>query len=108
MGGRYLEAGTLQVRRMFSNREFKRVHAPPKPPRARRSVSLTPTVIEALKRPSERQAHEMVRAGTLYQDRGFVFASLVGTPLSRRNLTRAFTRRCSSAQVPPTLLAFTT
>jgi integrase len=81
-----LEAGTLQVRRTLSNGEL----TAPKTAKSRRSVNLTPTAVEALRRHSARQAKEMIRADTLYQDQGLVFASLVGTPLSRHNLTRSF------------------
>ena len=42
--------------------------------------------VEALKRHSERQANDMVKAGTPYQDQGLVFASVIGTPLIRHNL----------------------
>ena len=42
----------------------------------------------------------MVRAGTLYRDRGLVFASLVGTPLSRHNLTRSFKALLGRAGLP--------
>ncbi len=45
-----LEAGTLQVRRTLSNGEF----TPPKTAKGRRSVGLTLTVVEALKRHGER------------------------------------------------------
>jgi len=80
-----LEVGTLQVRRTPSDEEF----TPPKTAKSRRSVGLTPTAVEALKRHSKRQAQEMVRADTLYQD--LVFTSLVGTPL----------RNCLINQVGP-------
>jgi integrase len=91
-----LEAGTLQVRRTLSNGEF----TPPKTAKSRRSVNLTPTAVEALKRHSKRQAQEMMRADTLYRDQGLVFASLVGTPLSRRNLTRSFKALLKRAGLP--------
>jgi integrase len=91
-----LEARTLPVRRTLSKGEF----AAPKTAKGRRSVSLTPTAVEALKRHSERQAKEMVKAGTLYRDRGLVFASLVGTPLSRHNLTRSFKALLGRAGLP--------
>jgi hypothetical protein len=73
------------VRCTLSKGEF----AAPKTAKGRRSVSLTPTAVEALKRHGERQAEELVKAGTLYWDRGLAFASMVGTPLSRHNLTRS-------------------
>ena len=64
-------------------------------------MGLTPTTVEALKRHSKRQAQEMVRAYTIYQD--LVFASLVGTPLSRRNLTRSFKALLKRTGLPHTV-----
>jgi integrase len=49
---------------------------------------LTNGAIEALKRHSQRQADEMVKMGTLYADQGLVFATEVGTPLTRHNVTQ--------------------
>ena len=40
--------------------------------------------------------------GAVYQDWGLVFASLVGTPLSRRNLTRSFKALLRRAGLPHT------
>jgi hypothetical protein len=37
--------------------------------------------VEALEHHSERQADEMVKMDTLYEDQRLVFASQVGTPL---------------------------
>jgi len=94
-----LEAFTLHVRRTLSNGEF----TTPKTAKSRRTVNLTPTAVDALKRHSERQAQEMMRADTLYQDQGLVFASMVGTPLSRRNLTRSFKALLRRAGLPHTV-----
>jgi len=53
-----------------------------------RTVRLTNGAVEALKRHSERQAQEMVRMDTFYRDHGLVFASEVGTPFNRHNVTQ--------------------
>ena len=95
-----LEKGTLQVRRTLSAAKDSPTFSTPKTAKSRRRVNLTPTAIEALKRHSERQAQEMVSAGTLYRDQGLVFASLVGTPLSRHNLTRSFKALLRRADLP--------
>jgi uncharacterized LabA/DUF88 family protein len=63
-----LDAGTLQVRRTLSSGDF----TVPKTAKSRRTVNLTPTAIESIKRHRERQAQEMMRAGALYQDQGLV------------------------------------
>ena len=64
-------------------------------------MGLTSTAVEALKRHSKRQAQEMVRADSIYRDLGF--ASLVGMPLSRRNLTRSFKALLKRTGLPHTV-----
>ncbi len=97
-----LDAGTLQVRRTLTSAKEGPRFGAPKTAKGRRSVRLTPTALEALKRHSARQADEMTKADTLYEDHGLVFASLVGTPLSRHNLTRAFKAALRRADLPQT------
>ena len=97
-----LEAGTLHVRRTLSSAKSGPRFVPPKTAKGRRSVRLTPTAVEALKHHSARQADEMTKAESLYQDQGLVFASLVGTPLSRHNLVRSFKALLRRADLPQT------
>jgi integrase len=85
-----LGTGMLQVRRTLTTAKGGPRFTVPKTAKSRRSVNLTPTAVEALKRHSQRQAEEIMKADSLYRDQGLVFASLVGTPLSRHNLTRSF------------------
>jgi integrase len=92
-----LDTGTLQVRRTLSGGTF----TAPKSAKSRRSIQLTAEAIEALKRHSARQADEMTRASTLYQDQGLVFASNIGTPLNRHNLVqRSFKPLLKRADLP--------
>ena len=92
-----LEAGTLQIRRTLSDGAF----TAPKTARSRRSVKLTAGAVEALKRHSARQADEMTRVGERYEDRGLIFASEVGTPFNRHNLTqRSFKLLLKRAELP--------
>jgi integrase len=98
-----LEAGALQVRRTLSAAKNGPRFTTPKTAKSRRSVRLTPTAVEALKRHSARQADEMTKASDLYEDHGLVFASLVGTPLSQHNLTRSFKAVLKRAGLPPTV-----
>ena len=98
-----LEAGALQVRRTLSAAKNGPRFTTPKTAKSRRSVRLTPTAVEALKRHSARQADEMTKASDLYEDHRLVFASLVGTPLSQHNLTRSFKAVLKRAGLPPTV-----
>jgi integrase len=81
-----LEAGVLRVNRTLSRTKDGPVFTIPKTSKSRRTVQLTNGAIEALKRHSERQAEEMVRADTLYADQSLVFASEIGSPLNRHNV----------------------
>jgi integrase len=94
------ERGTLSVRRTLATAKGAPTFTPPKTAKSRRNINLTPTAIEALKRHGERQAEEMLKADTLYQDYGLVFASQVGTPVSRHNLTRSFKALLRRAGLP--------
>jgi len=83
-----LEEGTLQVNRTLTQTKDGPVFTVPKTLKSRRNVRLTNSAVEALKRHSERQAQEMVKMDTLYEDQGLVLASEVGTPLNRQNVTQ--------------------
>jgi integrase len=81
-----LEEETLQVRRTLTLTKGGPSLVTPKTPRSRRTVRLTVGAVEALKRRSERQLRDMVKANTLHQDQGLVFASVFDSPLNRHNL----------------------
>lgn len=53
-----------------------------------RTIRLAPRTVEALKAHRARQAEEKLRAGSLYEDGGLVFATEVGTPLEPSNVDR--------------------
>jgi integrase len=96
-----LEAGTLRVNRTLTITKDGPTFTTPKTVKSRRSVMLTAEAVEALKRHSERQAEEIVRMDTLYRDQGLVFASEVGTPLNRHNLSsRSFKPLLKRAGLP--------
>ena len=96
-----LETGTLRVSRTLSRTKDGPTFTAPKTAKSRRTVRLTTGAVEALKRHSERQAEEIVRMDTLYQDQGLVFASEVGTPLNRHNVNhRSFKPLLERAGLP--------
>ena len=61
--------------------------AAPKTKGSRRRVSLTRGAMDALRAHLARQLQEIDRAGSLWQENGLVFASELGEPLDRRDLT---------------------
>ena len=83
-----LEERTLRVNRTLTQTKDGPVFTVPKTAKSRRTVRLTNGAVEALKRHSQRQADEIVRMDFLYGDQGLVFASEVGTPLNRSNVTQ--------------------
>jgi integrase len=96
-----LEDGTLRVNRTLSRTKDGPAFTVPKTIKNRRTVRLTNGAIEALKRHSERQTEEMVRADTLYEDQGLVFASEVGTHLNGHNVCYLAARYGCTSEVRP-------
>jgi integrase len=89
-----MERGTLLVRRSVRARkgggyEFM----PPKTKAGKRTITLKPAVIEALKGHRARQAEERLFLGAAWQDNGLVFPSTIGTPQEVHNLSRTILRR---------------
>lgn len=68
---------------------------------SRRTVPLTTTAVEALRRHGRRQTEEKMKAGSLYEDNGLVFASEIGTPLDAQNVVnRSFKPLLRRAGLP--------
>jgi integrase len=73
-----------KLARALSDREGG---AAPKTKSSRRRVSLTRGAVDALRAHLARQLEEIDRAGSLWQENGLAFASEIGEPLDRRDLT---------------------
>ena len=91
-----LEAGTLQINRALSDREF----ATPKTPRSRRKIELSSPARAALRAHHKRQLEERMQKAGLWKNHGLVFPSTVGTPLSHRNVVRSFKALLKRAGLP--------
>lgn len=74
-----------QLQRMRDGSGLKFV--PPKSGKGR-TIRLPLRTVETLKAHRARQAEEKLKAGSLYQDGGLVFATEVGTPLEPSNIDR--------------------
>ena len=96
-----LEAGKLQVRRTLSEARSGRIFEATKSGKGR-SINLTRKAIEALKSHRKRLLEEKLGLGSLWQENGLVFPSKVGTPLSGRNLNRAYKRHLQRAGLSTT------
>lgn len=88
--------GSLRVNRALSRGKL----TAPKTKRSRRRIDLSAASAAALKAHRKRQLEERIRRAGLWQDQGLVFPSTVGTPLSHRNVVRAFKDLLKRAGLP--------
>ncbi len=96
-----LEEGTLQVRRTLTTAKGGPVFSTAKTKGSRRSVRLTQSAVEALRRHVQQQLGEIDRAGSLWEENGLIFASETGTLLDRRHVTtRHFKPLLKHAKLP--------
>ncbi len=93
---------TLEVRRSLSETRGRRSFVTPKSGRGRH-LRLSRRAMSALRVHRKRQLEERVRKAGLWEDHGLIFPSEVGTPMSGRNLYRAFKIRVKRASLPQTL-----
>jgi integrase len=73
----------------------------PKTSAGRRSVSLYPDVVAALRRHQVRQDHERELAATAWQNAGLVFTTSLGSLMHPRNVTRDFHAAVRRSGVQP-------
>ena len=100
------EAGTLKVthgvkrirvRGTDSQLRTRLVIGELKTSRSRRTLFLTPQMVEMLRRHRARQAAERMAVGEAWEDHGLIFPSEVGTPLDPDNVSHLFSRICRRA-----------
>ena len=91
------DAGKASVQRSLARRHDKQdkdnpvpswYFKEPKTPGSRRSIKLSPTVLQALRVHKARQAEEKLAAGSKYQNFDLVFATDLGLPLHEHDLVR--------------------
>ena len=68
--------------------------------RSRRVVSLSPAMVRLIGEQRVEQLAERLRAGNLWEDSGFVFATEFGAPVDPRNLLRTTTLAAKRAGLP--------
>jgi integrase len=100
-----LNTGVLTVRHALQRlEEVGLVLVPPKSRAGIRSIVLPAPLITQLKEHRARQNRERLVAGSLWQDRQFVFATPIGTPVDPRNDYRAWRALLLGASVRPARL----
>lgn len=93
-----LKVGTLSVRQTLTCTAAGNVFSEPKTDKARRSVALSPNVVEELKRYKLKQKETCLAIGIPLSE--LVFTSEVGTPLGPNNLLRNFKYLTAKAGLP--------
>ncbi len=83
-----LKDGTLRVAATLSRVGHQLVITEPKSPRSRRTVPLSPVVVQLLRAQRAAQAAERLRAVNQWTDTGLVFTTEFGTPVEPRNILR--------------------
>jgi integrase len=95
-----LDAGTLTVRRALQRQKGKGlVLVEPKSTAGRRTVALPGPLRDALRVHRAWQLQQRMAAGTLWEDRGFVFAQPNGLPIGARSDWEAWKRLLKAANV---------
>jgi integrase len=74
-------------------------HGDTKTQLSRRTLQLSERVVRALREQQVRQAEQRLMAGELWQDRGLVFCTSVGSPLDAANVRRAFRKITKAARL---------
>ena len=74
-----------------------RAHGDTKTEKSRRTLGLPRMAVTALRDHRECQLADCVAAGELWQERGLVFTTQIGTPLDAANVRRMFKNVCTTA-----------
>jgi integrase len=96
-----LDGGVLTVARSLQRTCTKGlVFEEPKTAKGRRSISLAPVVVAALRSHRKRQLQRRLAAGPSWKDQDLTFSTGIGTPLDPRNLALDYDRMIEKAEVP--------
>jgi integrase len=95
-----LDQGTLRVAQQLQRIGKQLLFTKPKSKKSRRTITLSSSVVAALRAHRARQLEERLRAGKDWQDSGLVFVARGGTPIDPGNLDRDFKPLLTAAEVP--------
>lgn len=100
----HLDVGSIVIRRNLTKVNGSPPQfVDPKTAGGRRSVSIPPEAVTALQLHRQRQEDERLALGADYRNQGLVFSTQTGSPLSARNVVRAFKRLLVHAGLPATI-----
>ncbi len=96
-----MEAGTLRVRHTLKSLPGGGWDlTEPKSRQSRRTLGLPQFALAALRDHRKRQLEEKLKQGKQWQDHGFVFTSVIGTPLDGDNVYKLFRRLLKDNSLP--------
>jgi integrase len=95
-----LDRCELTIKGSLTRRSGGLVVSEAKTQRSRRVVSLSPAMVRLITEQRAEQVAERLRAGNLWEDSGFVFATEFGGPVDPRNLLRTTTIASRRARLP--------
>jgi len=82
------DTAILTVQRSLQRAGGQLVASDVKTAKSRRTVNLPDEIVDSLRTHKARQAVDRLKAGEVWQDTGYVFTTLIGTPIEPRNLNR--------------------
>jgi integrase len=85
-----LDTGTLRIERSLQRVDGAIVSKEPKTPRSRRTLSLPPSAVAALRAHHDRQTWERKSAGERWRETGMVFTTSIGTPIDPDRLNKNY------------------
>ncbi len=96
-----LDHGNLAIRRTLVQVGNTVEWSTPKTSSGRRTISIDPATVAALREHRARQAEERLALGPAYVDEGLVFAREDGKPIHPERLSKSFRAHARSAGLPP-------
>lgn len=96
-----LDAGRAAIRQTLSSVGGRLTFSTPKTAKSRRSVTLDPSTIAALRAHRRGQVEERLAWGTAYEDADLVFARENGSPIRPDTMTRQFGELTKRAHLRP-------
>lgn len=95
-----LDAGSVTIRYQLQRIDGENRLTEPKTAKSRRTLPISPTVVETLRRQQRWQTEQRLRAGAGWQDSGHVFTTPNGAPLNGASVTHRFQKRLAQAELP--------
>ena len=96
-----LTSGRIAIRHTLVMVDGKPAMAEPKTAKGRRSLTLAPEVLDALRAHRAHQAAERLSWGASYTDSGLVITTEDGRPFHPETLSELFVRQAKRAELPP-------